>query len=339
MENNLKELAVAAVKRAPVAEFSRTDVEHALREELKKIAGTPAQFEKNKWEVFALIQSAADEVIPVRVEQIMGQFAEVQQVGQGNKATFKRRLGKRRGKTFVTKVSPAGTYESFRLDSEIVEIPTEAVGASAIVDWERYLDGMDDMADLVDIIMEGIEDAIYRAVYAQLIAAYTNTKMPDANKVTAAGFDKPSMDRLLAVINSYGGSSVIFCSQLFAANIDNEIKGHLNDTDKMEVRNQGYVGVYHGAPVVTLPLATATEANLKWAFDPSFAFVMPAGQEKVVKVVLEGELQMNSWVNPDWSIEIQFYKKHGVGMLHLNNWGIYKDTSLSEDVIPATQSM
>lgn len=336
MNENLKELALAAVRNTPVANFSKEDVETALREELRKIASTPKDFEKNKWEVFELIQTAADDIIPVRVEQIMGQFAEVQQVGQGNKATFKRRLGARRGKSFVTKVSPAGTYESFRLDAETFEIPTEAVGASAIIDWERYLDGMDDMSDLVSIIMEGLEDAIYKAVYAQLVAAFTNTKMPAANKVTAAGFDKAAMDRLIAVVKSYGGNCVIFCTQMFAANLDNEIKGsYLNDTDKMEVRNQGYVGVFHGTPVVTLPMATETEANLKWAYDPSYAFVMPAGKERVVKIVLEGDLQMNSWTNKDWSMEIQFYKKYGVGMIYFNNWGIYKDTSLSEDVMSA----
>lgn len=334
MDKNLKELALAAVRNTPVANFSKEDVEKALREELRKIAGTPQDFEKNKWEIFSLIQTAADDIIPVRVEQIMGQFAEVQQVGQGNKATFKRKLGQRRAKSFITKVAPAGTYESFRLDAETFEIPTEAVGASAIIDWERYLDGLDDMSDLINIIMEGLEDAIYKAVYAQLIAAFTNTKMPDANKVTAAGFDKSAMDRLIAVVKSYGGNCVIFCTQLFAANLDNEIKGsYLNDADKMEVRNQGYVGIFHGTPVVTLPIATETEANIKWAYDPSYAFVMPAGKERVVKVVLEGDLQMNSWTNPDWSIEIAFYKKYGVGMLYYNNWGIYKDTSISEDVM------
>ena len=336
MNENLRELALAAATGKAVANFTREDSEFALREEIRKIAGSMKDYQKNKWDLFELIQQTADDIIPTRIIDIMGQFAEVQQVGQGNKATFKRRLGARRGKSFVTKVSPAGTYESFRLDAETFEIPTEAVGASAIIDWERYLDGMDDMSDLVSIIMEGLEDAIYKAVYAQLVAAFTNTKMPAANKVTAAGFDKAAMDRLIAVVKSYGGNCVIFCTQMFAANLDNEIKGsYLNDTDKMEVRNQGYVGVFHGTPVVTLPMATETEANLKWAYDPSYAFVMPAGKERVVKIVLEGDLQMNSWTNKDWSMEIQFYKKYGVGMIYFNNWGIYKDTSLSEDVMSA----
>ena len=337
MDENVKELAMAAVTKKPVANFTQSDVETALREEIRKIAGSMKDYQKNKWDLFELIQQTADDIIPTRVIQIMGQFAEVQQVGQGNKATFKKRLGKRRGKSFVTKVSPAGTYEAFRLDSEIIEIPTQAVGAAAIIDWERYLDGLDDMADLVDIIMEGLEDAIYKAVYEQLIAAYTNLQMPEANKATASGFDKTAMDRLIAVVKSYGDNAIIFCTQLFAKNLDNELKGaYLNDTDKNEVRSQGYVGIYHGTPVVILPMAVETEANLKWAYDPSYAFVMPAGKEKVVKIVLEGDLQINDWTNKDWSLEMQFYKKYGVGMLHYNNWGVYKDTSLSIDVLPAS---
>ena len=334
MNENLRELALAAATGKAVANFTREDTEFALREEIRKIAGSMKDYQKNKWDLFELIQQTADEIIPNRIIDIMGQFAEVQQVGQGNKATFKKRLGKQRAKSFITKVSPAGTYEAFRLDSETIEIPTQAVGAAAIIDWERYLDGLDDMADLVDIIMEGLEDAIYKAVYEQLISAYTNVKMPSANKVTANGFDKTAMDRLIAVVKSYGDNAIIFCTPLFAGKLDNEIKGsYLNDTDKMEIRTQGYVGIYHGTPVVVLPMATETEANLKWAYDPSYAFVMPAGKEKVVKIVLEGDLQMNDWTNKDWSLEMQFYKKYGVGMLYYNNWGIYKDTSISDDVL------
>lgn len=333
MDKNVKELALAAVTGKGV-NFSHEDTESALREEIKKIAGSMKNYQQNKWDLFELIQQTADEIIPNRVVEIFGQFADVQQVGQGNKAVFKRKLGKQRGKSFVTKVSPAGTYEAFRLDAENIEIPTEAVGAAAIVDWERYLDGLDDMSDLVDIILEGIEEAIYKAVYAELVAAYTNTQMPVANKVAASGFDKAAMDRLVAVVRSYGDNAVIFCTPLFARNLDNEIKGsYLNDVDKLEVRTQGYVGVYHGSPVVVLPMAVETEANLRWAYDPSYAFVMPAGKEKVVKVVLEGDLQINDWTNKDWSLEMQFYKKYGVGMLYFNNWAIYKDTSLSQDVM------
>ena len=101
MENDIKELALAAATGKAVANFSKADVETALREEIRKIAGSMKDYQKNKWDLFELIQQTADEIIPTRVIDIMGQFAEVQQVGQGNKATFKKRLGKRRGKSFI----------------------------------------------------------------------------------------------------------------------------------------------------------------------------------------------------------------------------------------------
>ena len=134
MDNNIRELALAAVT-GKVTNFTQADAEYALREEIKKIAGSMKNYQQNKWDLFELIQQTADEIIPTRVIDIFGQFAEVQQVGQGNKAQFKRKLGKRRGKSFVTKVSPAGTYEAFRLDSEVMEIPTEAVISAALIYW------------------------------------------------------------------------------------------------------------------------------------------------------------------------------------------------------------
>ena len=92
MNENLRELALAAATGKAVANFTREDSEFALREEIRKIAGSMKDYQKNKWDLFELIQQTADEIIPTRIIDIMGQFAEVQQVGQGNKATFKRKL-------------------------------------------------------------------------------------------------------------------------------------------------------------------------------------------------------------------------------------------------------
>lgn len=336
MDENVKELALAAVKGLPVANFSITDVEYALREELKKVAGNMNAFQKNKYDIFELIQQVVDDVLPKRVNQIYEQFAEIRQIGQGNKATFKKKLGKKRAKAFISQVSPAGTYEAFRLDREQFDVSTSAVGAAAMIDWERYLDGSDDMADLVDIIIEGLEEAVYKAIYAELIAAYTNVTMPTANKATYAGFDQESMDRLISVVSSYGDGAILFCSKLFASKMSNEIDGkYLPEADKNEIRTQGYVGLYKGTPVVVLPIATEDELNTKWAYDPSFCFVLPTGSDKIVKVVLEGDLQVNDYKNANWSMEIQFYKKFGTAVLVYNNFAIYKNTELSMDVLPS----
>lgn len=333
--NELKQLAKAAVSKAQVANYSMENVEYALREELKKLAGTPQLFQRNKYDIFDLIVSVVEDVLPMKVEQIMGQFAEVRQVGQGNKATFTRKLGARRGKTFIGEVSPAGTYEAFRLDEESFEIQVKAYGAAARLDWERYLDGQDNMADLVDIILEGLEEIIYKLVYNQLLASYNSVAKPNANKYTYAGFDAQKMTSMLNVVRAYGQNAVIFCTPQFAAEMSNEITystgvASLPEIDRLEIRNQGYIGVFRGSPIVVLPQSFEDETNEKFVFDPSIAFIIPTGKEKIVKIVLEGELQMKADENRDWSMEIQFYKKLGTVVLVQNNWAIYRNTAIEQ---------
>ena len=49
-------------------------------------------------------------------------------------------------------------YETFRLDAEEYEVSAKAVGSAGTIDFERFLDGAESMADIMDIIVEGLED-------------------------------------------------------------------------------------------------------------------------------------------------------------------------------------
>ena len=337
----LKNLALATLGKVK-SDFSMEDANTALRGEIEKLicdeTGKRSRhaYNRNKETLFELMEETIDEILPIRVEQIFGQFAETQVLAQGQKASFAKKLGRMRGKAFVTTVSPAGTYEAFRLDRERFDVAVGAIGGAARVDWERFLDGLDDMNELVDIVMEGMEEAIYKAVYTQLIAAHNNIAMPDANVANAAGFVQSAMDRIIAVVKAYGSEAVIFCTPLFASKISNEISrlgyGFISQADVEAIRTQGYVGLYKGTPVVVLPISLTDENNTTWAYDPSYAFVMPTGKEKVVKLIFEGATQIRDVENIDWSMEMQVYKKFGTAMLYYNNWGIYHDTELSTTV-------
>lgn len=335
----LKNLALATLGKVK-SDFSMEDANTALRAEIEKLIcdenGNRSRhaYNRNKETLFELMEETIDDILPIRVEQIFGQFAETQVLAQGQKASFSRKLGRMRGKSFVTTVSPAGTYEAFRLDREKFDIAVGAIGGAARIDWERFLDGLDDMSELVDIVMEAMEEKIYEAIYAQLIAAKDHVRMPNANVVNAAGFNGSAMDQLIAIVKAYGSQAVIFCSPLFAAKISNEVvsttgkHGYMSAADVEQIRTQGYVGLYKGTPVVVLPMTLTDETNSEWTTNPSYAFVMPTGKEKVVKLVFEGTTQIRDVENIDWSMEMQVYKKFGTAMLYYNNWGIYHDTEL-----------
>ena len=91
-----------------------------------------------------------------------------------------------------------------------------------------------------------------------------------------------------------------------------------------------YLTVIRGTPVVELRQSFLDEKNEQVMINPQFAYVLPSGKEKIVKVLLEGATQMYDVVNPDQSIEIHTYKKMGAAILTHHNWGIYQNTSIPD---------
>ena len=71
------------------------------------------------------------------------------------------------------------------------------------------------------------------------------------------------------------------------------------------------------------------ETNTTTQINPGFAYVFPAGKEKIVKVVLEGPTRIDEFRGRDRSFEIEAYKKVGVAILTHHNWCIYENTELS----------
>ena len=126
----MKELALCAAKNEAPANYSMENVNDALVEGLRELAGSVNQFMKNRYDIYEIIIEAADEVVPNKVIDAIGIFAEVRQVGQGQKALFRQRLGKARARKFLTQVGLSGVYETFRLDNATFEVAAHAIGGA-----------------------------------------------------------------------------------------------------------------------------------------------------------------------------------------------------------------
>lgn len=329
----LTQIGLSALGVNPSKEFSAADYEKAFVGEVSETFNckNTADWMRIKPDVFELLQEMADEYLPARLNATLGQFAEVRQIEQGNKYEFRIRKGRLRGKSFVTQVAPSGQYETFRLDSTSFTVPVKAYGAGAIVDWERFLNGDESLTELMQIIAEGMEDRIYEQIQGVLQGAMTS--MPAANQYSGSGFVAAKMDELLAVVRAYGRPE-IWCSQEFAATITNQTgfsaaNPNMPIADLDEIRNQGYVGMFHGARVIVLPQSFVDETNSTKIIDPQYAYVIPAGEERIVKIILEGDTQVREFENHDWSSEVQMYKKVGLAMItNPNYWAIYQNTGL-----------
>lgn len=335
---NLVTLAKKTTQAAknPTTTFSYNDVactysdlNNTLRDELNQIAGTYALYRENKNVLFKLIESVIDDALPQMVLDAYSQFAEIKQFNQGDKPVFVQKVtaaSRRRAKQFITKVGLAGIYEVFKLDGQSYEVPTSAYGGAAQIGLEEFLDGRADWGVLTEIIMEGLDEAIYREMAKALIAAVTS--LQSTNKTTQTGFVEAEMDKLLAIADSYGKAE-IYCTFEFAATMVPS-SGWVSDQMRNDKWNNGYLGNYKGHRVIILPQSFEDETNTKKVLDPSYAWIIPTGSgEKPIKVAMEGQTIVDEYVNKDRSREIQVYKKIGVGAKITNNICVYKNSQLN----------
>ena len=336
--NNLVQLAKTVAKADPSApvsyswngeNFSYDQLNETLRREFNEYAGTYALYRENKNLIFSVIEETLDEVLPKKVEQAYMQFAEIKQFAQGDKPIFRRKRDQRsRAKQFITRVGLAGIYEVFKLgpsEAESFEVRTSAIGGAAQIGFEEFLDGRVDFADVLEIIMEGLDECIYLEIERALKGAVESLQA--ANKHTDGSFNEAEMDRLISVADSYG-QSTIYCTYEFAATMVPS-EGWVSDAMKDQKWNNGYLANYKGHRVIVLAQSYEDETNAVKVIDPSYAWIIPTGAEKPVKVALEGQAIVREIENKDLSREIQIYKKLGVCALITNNICVYRNTSLT----------
>ena len=340
--NNLQVLMNGVFGRKVPAEFAAENYDYAaaLHDELAKLLCDENgrlnryKFERNKIDLFELLSQNLEEVLPQNVASALDMFTEIMRVPQGSRPEFKVTRGKQRGKQFVTRATESGNYETFRLDRDKFDVYIQAIGGAGQVDFERYLDGIESITDIYEVINEGMVDRIYEMVQEALLATWNLAGRPARNKVVANTFDPAAMVKLCNTVAAYG-SPVIYCSPEFASEMVNAIVYNnttkISDQDMIEIRDRGYIGRFRGFPVVVMPQSFTDETNSKLAMNPSFAYVIPAGREKIIKLVFEGSPYFREWNDHegDNSITLQAYTKVGIAIVSTPNyWGIYYNSGI-----------
>ena len=175
-------------------------------------------------------------------------------------------------------------------------------------------------------LMEGIDECIYVEIEKQLIGAVASIQ--PANKTQQNSFVEKKMDELLSIADSYGSRSTIYCTFEFAATMIPS-DARMSDAMKNTLWSNGYIGNYKGHQVVVLPQSFEDETNAVKVIDPSYAWIIPTGADKPVKIAFEGGAIAEEYTNYDRSREIQVYKKVGVRAIFSNAICVYQNTSLT----------
>ena len=342
--NDILKLAKTVAKANPSAptaysfegqSYSYEDMNEALRVEFSALAPTYRDYKINQNTIFALIEQTIDEILPARVMEQYGMFAEVKTFAQGDKPIFTTKVNRAtrdRAKQFIGRVGLAGLYEVFRLEGgKSYEVPTNAHGGAAQIGFEEFLDGNVNFADVLDIVMTGLDDCLYGEIAKQLIGA--TSSIGAYNKYTGTSFNESAMDKLLSVADAYGSKATIYCTFEFAATMIPSDVRWASDSIKNTLWNNGWLGNYKGHNVVILRQSFEDETNSIKVIDPSYCWIIPGGADKPVKIALEGGTIVDEYVNYDRSREIQVYKKLGVRAIFTNDICMYQNTSLKREVV------
>jgi len=332
----IKELALYAAKKQVPTEFANktvADVNEALRKELSAICGTYDLFRRNKLDLFEIMQETMDAVVPAQVMAIVSQFAEVKNYAHGVKTQFKVKKGKLRARKFATRATASGVYETFRLDTDTIDVNTFVIGDAAYIDFERFLSGDEDWADYMEALMDGIVTKVYEEIYAEILNGAKNlqaTNVVGSISGTAENaYDKADLLKLVKIVKAYGDPVIVATADYIAAMGPDEIaEGQYADEDINNIHKYGRVLSFRGTPVIELPVSFKDETNTEEVFGGAYAFILPSNGEKIVKVAFEGNTVVKEWENRDNSMELQAYKKMGTAIVTGNNWCVH---SLKKD--------
>ena len=327
--NEIKDLARHAVKGTAPADFSASteEINSIVKEEIRALASDYNTYRRNKYDIFEIIQEAADIATPNDVLSTIGMFAEVRQYDNNVKPQFKVKKGRNRAKRFVTRAAASGVYRAFRLDTDVVDVNTYTMGTAAYIDFERFLTGEEDLGEMAAIITESFVDAVYVDIQKALIATVDSIQA-GPNKHVANAFNADAFAKLCSTVKSYGDGAVIFAPSEFIIEMGAAVTDVANPsvTDIEDIRNFGTIKMFRGCPIVELKNSFTDETNSEKVLDPNIAYIFPTGGEKIVKVAFEGNTVVKEWENRDNSMELQAYKKMGIAILSTHNWASYRIT-------------
>jgi hypothetical protein len=328
MEKDLKLGLIAALNNEASANFSAENVNTAAVNAIMKELGldensSPREIRAKETEAFALIEEAVDEILPKKLQSVLGEYAEVRSFARDAEVLFNiEKIGKNRAKLTIAKGARGGIYRAARLDTRYFSVPTSVLTVAVYVTLEEIILGTMSLGELFSNILEGFEEIVYKEVFNALATGAPATghgRIAPATS-TKAGL-AAALDEVLPKVKQYGVPT-IFGSFEGLSDLANEgWDYHPELEDAKDRRQYGIIRLYKGVRVVELPNYLVDDSNEKWFYDRNLVFVLPSGA-KPVKVALKGEMYIKKNEHAVGSEKWEAHKIMGVGVAMANNFAV-----------------
>ena len=308
--------------------LTQLDAENLLRDKLNSLYN-PADFyadDSAKKACFALIAESVEKELPKRVEKQFDTVVEVSTHKVGDKPRFTYKLGKRALKKFVTRGAQSGVYRKGTMDRGYIDLDYFTLVGAIRLEYREYASGFLTMGELQEVILDAASEQLYKEIQ-NIMKSIINT-LPANNKHIGTGFVEDEMDKIISTVSAYG-EPVIFCTKRFANTIPTDLISVYDAKAVNDIHEVGFVRDYKGAKVVILEQSFDDDSNEEYVIDNSFAYVLPASKEKIIKLAFEGqarikEQELFTTSAKEWKYE----ETVGMALLYNNHIGVYQNTNL-----------
>jgi hypothetical protein len=281
-------------------------------------------YRRNEILINEIIEQTVDQILPIRIEERLGVFAEVAIVGDGVTKKFHVPNGKIKAAYTALGVEQPRQ----KLYKGSFSVATAPVGGAVYAEYEDLVSGRVEFGAMINQLVDAIMDTIYAGIQEALVGAFGVVN--NANRYAGASFNQSEFDKLKGTVQAYG-KPVVIGTGVGLAEISNGVGfdwNKTNEQDRLDIRNLGHVAKYKGADVLELPNTFEDETNAAKVIDDGYVYMMPVGGEKPVKIVLEGKMHIRDKQERDWSTTKEFYRKAGVSVLAVNHMALFENTAL-----------
>lgn len=304
-----------------VKNYTNGNPEEALRNEIvEKVGGewNYYNFQKNKWDVYALIGEMISQNVSRLSAETFADFCEVKDFALGDRVEFT----VKNNELFKVANIADGINSTRRQRLMGKRIPTTAFKLAIAIyeELDRFLAGRIDWRAMVDNVSASFNQEIANQIAKAMEGAYEQL---NSNFVKSGTYSDKELQTLIAKVEAATGQKVtIYGTAEALANVEGA--GALVDAE--DTRNFGYVQLFNGTKMVKINNVYDEVAD-KWALRNDVLYIIPAG-EKIVRLGFEGEVTIledtTGTSRDDQQIEMMMMRKMHLGILSTAKFGFFE---------------
>lgn len=328
LDKNLVAVAIDAAQNTLKNNYSQADASETIRGAMIELFGTERidykTFRRHKVEIFEFIEETITPVVHTRLEDTFNRFAEFRSIPYGDANRFNVPSNELFRVAAIAEGS--GNIRRKRLEGADFDVETQSLAVGMYEELARFLAGRVDWATYIDTLIRSFERDIAVRISNALYGAYDSLSAPYQASVSG-GDIKEQVLEVAAHVEAEHGSVVILGTRSALAKLQPE---YYSDAQAGRRNEVGYFGVVDGYDVMAIPQYHKSGTN-EFGVDNDTLLILPQADEKLVKVVLEGnalvlEVAGDSDAREDLQMQYDVIQRAGVAALTARKFGMVKLT-------------